>query len=213
MTPREQALKNVPEAQKWIQAAIAALNRITGFNGKHSEIENMPEFKAVKTHFHVTLAPSAPPGFFDRLLRQLRPQFLSGASADPALGLLQEIRFRYFDLNASLAKSSIFLDAPAEGEGEDATAFVPLNRDGTLRITPLYQKVGALNQVLVLVHEGAHFLGDAFQDYSYRKRPDGDDPNRYINLPVQYAIRNADSYAYFALQMGKGVDRILEQEE
>jgi hypothetical protein len=212
MTPREQALGNVPEAQKWVQAAITALNRIIGFPGKHSEIENLLEFKAVKTHFHISLSSSARPGFIDQLLRALRPPFFSDSS-DPALALLQDIRFRYFDLNAALAKSSIFVDAPAEGEGDEATAFVPMARDGTLRITPLYQNVGALNQVLVLVHEGAHFLGDAFQDYSYRKRPAGDDPNKYINLPVQYAIRNADSYAYFALQMGKNIDRILDQDE
>ncbi len=81
--------------------------------------------------------------------------------------------------------------------------------------------VGQLNQTLVLVHESAHFIGDAFQDFAYRDRT-GIDPNdptkeveprKYIDLPVQFAIRNADSYAYFAVQMGKGIDRILGQEE
>ncbi|WP_295433773.1 hypothetical protein [uncultured Thiodictyon sp.] len=214
MTPREKALTNIPEAKKWVGAAVTALNFVIGFNGKRSEIDNLPHFKALKTHFHVSLGP--PPGVVDRLLRLL--PFVDG---DPTLAILKDIRFNYFSILGALARDSIFIDAPAEGEGAKATAFVPQRRDGTLRITPLYMNVGQLNQTLVLVHESAHFIGDAFQDFAYRDRT-GIDPNdptkeveprKYIDLPVQFAIRNADSYAYFAVQMGKGIDRILGQEE
>jgi hypothetical protein len=57
MTPREQALTLLPEAMKWVGAAIAGLNQIIGFAGKRSDIENLPQFKAVKTHFHLSLGP------------------------------------------------------------------------------------------------------------------------------------------------------------
>ena len=127
--------------------------------------------------------------------------------------MLMDIRVRYFDIQRVLSQDGIFRDAPAAGEGENATAFVPLTRDGTLRITPNYLKVGDLNKVLVLVHEAAHFLGDEFQDFAYRDRTGEDDPNKYFTLPVQFAMRNADSYAYFALQMFKSIDRVLKHEE
>ncbi len=206
MTPREKALTNIPEAKKWVGAAVNALNAVIGFNGKRSEIDNLPQFKALKTHFHVSLGP--PPSMADRLLR-----LLPFVEDDLTLAILKDIRFNYFSILGALARDSIFIDAPAEGEGENATAFVPRNRDGTLRITPFYMNVGPLSQTLVLVHEGAHFISDAFQDFSYRDRTGEEDPNKYINLPVQFAIRNADSYAYFAFQMAKNIERILKQEE
>ncbi|SRR6266511_4060521 len=208
MSPREQALSKRPEARQWVSAATNALNQVIGFNGKRSEIDNLPQFKALKTHFHVSLGP--PPSFL-KLLLSLLPG--SSGEVDPTLAILKEIRFRYFDLMRPLSQDSIFRDAPAEGEGKDATAFVPMKRDGTIRITPNYMKVGPLNQTLVLVHEATHFLSDAFQDFAYRDRTGEDDPNKYINLPVQFAIRNADSYAYFTLQTAKGIDRILTHDE
>ncbi|VTZ27704.1 hypothetical protein MPC1_6340003 [Methylocella tundrae] len=139
--------------------------------------------------------------------------------ADPTLRILIEIRFRYFDILSALGKaSSAFTDAPAGGGDEDtgmAPAFVPQKRDGTFRITPYYLSIGALSQVHCLVHESAHFVSDAFQDFAYRDRSgaESDDPDKYKKLPVQFAIRNADSYAYFALQMAKGIDRILSRDE
>ena len=205
MTPKEQALSMVPEAIKWANAAANALNVILGFNGKRSDIVNLNEFKAQKTHFHIELSPPR-----RSILRFLRLPFVD---SDPTEALLQDVRSRYWDIMRALSQPSIFLDSPATGEGEGATAFVPRNRDGTLRITPYFQAVGPLMQVKTLVHEAAHFLGDAFQDFAYRNRKDDEDKDRYITLPVQYAIRNADSYGYFAFQMAKGVDRILDQDE
>jgi len=206
MTPREQALSNTPEARKWVAAAVNALSKVLGFSGKRSQVQSLPEFKALETHFHVSLG--AAPGIVDRLL-----SVLPFVELDPTLVLLKDIRFRYFDIMTTLSKDSIFVDSPAEGEGKDATAFVPRVRDGTLRITPFYSSVGSKSQVLVLVHEATHFLSDVFQDHAYRDRKGEDDPQKYINLPVQFAIRNADSYAYFALQMATGIDRVLEQDE
>ncbi len=208
MSPREQALSNIPEAKKWTGGAIGALNRVIGFSGKRSEIQNLREFKALQTHFHVTLGP--PPGLLLRILR-----ILPFVGQDPALEILIVIRSNYFSILGALSNNSIFLDSPAEGEGEDATAFVPMIRDGTIRITPRYLGVGPLNQVLVLVHEATHFLGDRFQDFAYRKRKgtEASDPTKYLDLPIEFAIFNADSYAYFALQMFKGINRILEREE
>jgi|ERR1022692_1030018 hypothetical protein len=208
MTPREKALSNVKDATTWVMSAVAAINEVTGYPGKRSEIEGLSQFKALKTHFHVSLGP--PTGIVQNFLA-----FLPFIDEDPMLTTLKDIRFRYFDIASALSRSSIFVDSPAVGEGEDASAFVPRVRDGTLRITPLYLNLGALNQILVLIHEGAHFLGDPFQDYAYRSRKgaESSDPNKYLNLPLQYAMRNADSYAYFALQMGKNIDRILAPEE
>lgn len=205
MSPKDQALSKIPDARRWVSAAIHAFNNVIGFSGKRSEIDQLREFKAMKTHFHVSLGP--PPGILRTLLGML--PFVED---DPTLAILKDIRLKYFDIMRVFGKAN-FLDAPAEGEGKNATAFVPKDRDGTLRITPNYMKVGHLNQVLVLIHEAAHFLGDEFQEWAYRDRTGEEDPNRYINLPVQLAIRNADSYAYFALQMAVGIDRVLELDE
>jgi hypothetical protein len=159
----------------------------------------------VQTHFHVPLG--APSSVLRRLLEIL--PFVD----DPTVALLKVIRFAYFDIAAALRKPHIFIDSPAEGEGELATAFVPLVRDGTIRITPLYEKIGPLSQVLVLVHESAHFVGQQFQDWAYRNRNGEDDKEKYKKLDPELAVVNADSYAYFALQMATGIDRILAQEE
>ncbi len=53
----------------------------------------------------------------------------------------------------------------------------------------------------------------ALQDFAYRDRTGEPDPQKYINLPAQFAINNADSYGYFALQMAKGIDRVLSKDE
>jgi hypothetical protein len=204
MTPREQALTNVPEARRWAMAAAGALTAIIGFNGKRSDIENLPQFKAQKTHFHVELTP--PPSVLDQLL-----SLLPFIETDPTLKLLMEIRSKYFDINSVLGRaSSIFIDAPAD---DKEPAHVPEIRDGTMCITPYYPMVGPLCQVHCLVHEAAHFLSDAFQDWAYRDRTGTSEPNKYFNLPPQNAIRNPDSYAYFALQMAKGLDVILSRDE
>ena len=210
MTPREQALTNVPEAKRWAGAAVSALNAIIGFGGTRSQIANLSQFKAATMHFHVTLGP--PPSVLSRILA-----ILPFVNPDPTLAVLMEIRFRYFDVLSMLANAPVaFVDAPAGGGAENvgmAPAFVPKDRDGTLRITPYYQAIGPLAQVHCLVHEATHFLSDAFQDHAYRDRTGEEDPNKYKTLPVQFAIRNADSYAYFALQMAKGIDRILSRDE
>lgn len=212
MTPRDLALSNVEEAQRWVSAANQALNVIIGFNGKRSEIESLPEFKAQKTHFHVELGLRPRPSYLNIFLG-----LLPFAERDPALKLLQAIRFRYWDILSVLSRaSSIFVNAPNGGGTEDvgtAPAFTPRNRNGTIGITPYYEGVGPLTKVHCLVHETAHFTSDAVQDYAYRDRTGEEDPLKYINLPVQYAIENADSYANFAVQMAKGIDRVIYRDD
>lgn len=97
MTPREQALNNVGEARRWVAQAIAGLNRIIRFPGARSDIENLAEFKAVKTHFHLSLGPA--PSVFKRFL-QILP-FLDDLG-DPTLEALKDIRFKYFDIGTAL---------------------------------------------------------------------------------------------------------------
>jgi hypothetical protein len=91
-------------------------------------------------------------------------------------------------------------------------------RDGTIRITPIFLELGPLGQTYRLIHESAHFVGavgDEIQDCAYRSRSglESYDPNRYLQLLPQWAMRNADSYAYFAVQMAKRIDRNLGNEE
>jgi hypothetical protein len=206
MSAIDAARAKTTEAQQWVGAALAALNRIIGFNGKRDDIDKLPEFQALKPHFHVTLGP--PPPIW-RLLLSLLPFVDEG---DATLTILKEIRTRYFDISVVLSKKESFLgvDSTLDDGNQPTGAWTPLNRDGPIRITPLYLTLGPLNQVFVLIHESAHFLGSAFQDYAYRDRTGEEDQLKYINLPLQYAIRNADSYAYYALQMGKGIDRIFK---
>jgi hypothetical protein len=208
-TPRDTALANTTEAIRWALAAINALNAIIGYNGQRANIANLPQFKAQKTHFHVDLGP--PPTVVQRFLG-----LLPFVEPDPTLKLLKAIRFRYFDINSALNDASHFVNAPAGGGSEHtgtSPAFVPTIRDGTLRITPYYDDLGPLCKVHCLVHEGAHFTSEAVQDYAYRDRRGEDDPMKYIKLSVQYAFDNADSYAYFALQMAKNIDRVIDSDE
>ena len=210
MTPKDLAVSNANDAVRWASAASNALNVIIGFNGQRSGIEALPEFKAQKTHFHVELGP-APRHLFPFLGR------LPFVEPDPALKLLKAIRFKYWDIMSALSRaSSIFVDAQAGGGEENtgmAPAFVPRERDGTLRITPYYESLGPLTKIHSLVHEAAHFVSQSIQDNAYRDRTGEEDPMKYINLPVQFAVENADSYAYFALQEAKGIDRILSRDE
>jgi hypothetical protein len=215
MTPGELALTNLPEGMKWVGAAIAGVNQIIGFPGKRSDIESLSQFRAVKTHFHLSLGP--PPSALLSFL-QILP-FLDDLGY-PTLAALKDIRFQYFQIMVTLGKPSVFLNGPAEGEGANAPAFTPMTpiRDGTIRITPLYLTLGPLSQVRTLVHESAHFVGpvgDEIQDYAYRSRGgnESDDQKKYLQLPPQWAMRNADSYTYFAIQMAKGIDRIVGDEE
>jgi hypothetical protein len=207
MTPVDQARQNISKAQQWINSATGALNTIIGFNGKREDIAKLPQFQAVVTHFHITLGP--PPSFL-RLLATLLP--IPGFEADPTLALLKDVRFQYFDISRGLNHAN-YLNATATGEGDNATAYVPMVRDGTLRITPYFLNLGPMMQLKTLVHEGAHFVSDEFQDWAYRDRRGEEEPNKYRDLPIQFAIRNADSYAYFALQMATGISRIIENSE
>ncbi|MFT3924526.1 MAG: hypothetical protein QM778_18450 [Myxococcales bacterium] len=209
MTPSEQALSKVPEARGWVGNAIGALDGVITFNGRREEIKDLNQFKAANEHFHVELEPA--PGIVGQLLRLL-PFF---PETDVTLALLTEIRRQYFDLLQAFSRAT-FVDAPPGGGQENvgaAPAFVPRERDGTLRITPHFQELGPLCQVHCLVHEGTHFLSSEFQDFAYRDRTGEPDPNKYIQLPVENAIRNPDSYAYFALQAARGIDRVLSREE
>jgi hypothetical protein len=126
--------------------------------------------------------------------------------------LLKDIRQKYWDIRSGLNRA-VYLNAPAVGEGDNATAFTPKDRDGTMRITPLFLNLGVKKRVYTLFHECAHFISDEFQEWSYRDRRGEPEPDRYDKLPVQDAIRNPDSYAYYAVQMATGITRLLENTE
>ena len=210
MGQRDLAIGNVAEAKKWVASAIASLNSIIGFNGKRDGITSLPAFKAQLFHFHIELGPQ--PSLLKQFLR-----LLPVVRDDPALLLLMEVRFKYFDILSVFNRADqIFIDAPAGGGAEDvgqAPAFTPRNRNGTIGITPYYESAGPLIRSHCLIHEAAHFLSDDFQDWAYRFREPGVNPRGYIDLDVLHAIRNPDSYAYFALQTAKNINRTISQDE
>jgi hypothetical protein len=75
-----------------------------------------------------------------------------------------------------------------------------------ISIAPLYTRCGPLVQTHALIHEATHYLApkDHFALDVYR-----DNSHEYDQLLPVNAVRNPDCYAYFAMQMAKGGDRVL----
>lgn len=217
MSARDAAVADLPKALKWVIAASGALDAIIGFNGTRAQIASLPQFISLQTHFHITLGP--PPAWWKRILDLCPFSDALGIddAIDPTLGALKLVRAAYLKIGRTLQTPSIFIDSPDPSDLA-YLALTPTPRDGTIHVTTNYvaANVGPLYRLLSLVHESAHFMSDGIQDYAYRdrsKKPESDEPLKYIQLPSEYAIRNADSYAYYGLEMATGIKRVIAQTE
>lgn len=199
LSPAEQARVRVPDADPWIAHAMRILSSLIECGGDAAKLNKQPGFAVLKRHFHLTEADLKQPGFFD---------FSRGNTI--LIDLRNAYNWMSYVLRTAL-KEAVFINHPAEGEHENETAFVPTlsQRDGRIRFTPLYLRLGKLHQTLTLIHEAAHFVSDVVQDYVYRREK----PPEYDKLPNSFAMINADSYAYFAFHCASGSDAILQNSD
>jgi hypothetical protein len=240
-TPRDQALDNVPDARAWVAKAVKAIDDELRYFDLLATLSQLPDneqnpdlvrdpptrsdalqhptFKALQTHFHLSLT-------MPRIDSLKQPYYES----DPTVWAMKTIRARYDDIDDWLKKTSIFKDAKAEGEGDGTGAYVPTipERIDEIRITPIYSETvhdpsnvkgvgpyGPLVKVHALIHEATHLLdASKYQDWAYRGiTKDSDNREVYVTQTAEMAMRNPDSYAYFALQIAKGIDRALKMYE
>lgn len=205
------ALSFVPEALTWVNSAIAALDRLIGSSLTRDQVVKTVDFRRVQRHFHVPERIAMSP--FNKLLGWLLPGFQD----DPVLAVLKAIRFRFWDIRAGLLRAKdIFRFHDNTGEGDEASVFVPTVRDGNIYITPIYRLPGKLSHPRILIHETVHWLGPDFQEWAIRDRsrvPENQNPRAYIDLPWEFAIKNPDSYAYFAFETATGNQNVINQDD
>jgi hypothetical protein len=198
LSPREMAMSRVPDADSWIAHAMRVLSNLIENSSDDSLLRRNPGFAVLKRHFHLTTEDIRQPGFFTFKTNTM------------LIDLRNSYNWMSFVIRNAL-RETVFINHPAEGDHDNETAFVPTVglRDGRIRFTPLYLHLGRLHQILTLIHEASHFVSDVVQDYSYRR----EDPEKYDKLDKNFAIQNADTYAYFAFHCASGSDRILQNSE
>jgi hypothetical protein len=81
-------------------------------------------------------------------------------------------------------------------------------RDGTIRIAPLNPRVGP---GIRTGHEATHFIEDDFRDWAYRDRTGSATREEVHRSSCPICLSNPDSYAYLALQMARGINRVLKK--
>ena len=199
MTPMQAAMEAIPRAQMWTNAAlmqIAGLRAATSvslFNLPPSPDVTMAMMGMINTHFHLDREP-------DRLslnLVVLQNTYLriSTMLANPA---------KYMREGPETALSH-WADAPVGGmdlAGEQ----------NLFHVRTQFPNVGPNCRSAMLVHEGAHFCGqNAIIHFAFEFPPPDGGPqdgstHNYAQMTTAEALRNASSYAAFAIHAFLGVD-------
>jgi peptidoglycan hydrolase-like protein with peptidoglycan-binding domain len=201
-TPLDAAVDAVPLARFWTIMALAELNTLNALAFTSQVVKNptgviFPSvFEAANTHFHL-----------DRDARNLRTNLTKAIGVfTRILNVLDnhEVIFR----SGPPAKDSPFADAPMGGLNFPGTDF--------FRITfrPGFVTCGPNTRAAMLAHEGAHFVGGVNEITHFamefpipQGQPQGKGNTRnYQQLTTSEALRNASSYAAFAIQAATGQD-------
>lgn len=188
LTPLQAAVEATPRAILWVSAAIAhlrALNVAIMAAGGDMRLVLPFVMSTVNTHFHLDRDPSgilvninAISGVFGRILQML---------GDPA---------RFYTEGAATEKSP-FADATMGGF---------FMKDVKMTFRTQYPGCGPNVRTAMLVHEGAHFCGKlneinhfAMEFPAPDGRPQDGSTRNYAQLTTSEAMRNASSYAAFAI--------------
>ena len=187
MSPVQAAKEATPRAILWTNAAIAHLKLVdTAVRVAAGDMRLVLPFvtATVNTHFHLDRDPSSILVNIDKISRVF----------SKILQVLNEPD-RFYTEGAATAKSP-FADAPMGGHA--------LNLKMTFRTC--YPTCGPNVRSAMLVHEGAHFCGGlneinhfAMEFPAPQGQPQDGSTRNYEQLTTSEAMRNASSYAAFAI--------------
>lgn len=195
LTPKDAALQAVPLAQFWTSfGAISELDTLLALQfvadiQKDSALTFPSVFGIVNTHFHLNREPRR---LHQNLLR-LRHVF----------GLILSVlsQASKFFQSGALSSNSPFADAPMGGFQFPNTQF------NHITFRPGFLTCGANTRAAMIIHECAHFVGGlnvithfAKEFPLFQGAPQGRGHTRnYQNLLASEALRNASSYAAYAI--------------
>jgi hypothetical protein len=201
MTAAEAAVKNSTMAARWIGSAQNSLHNVLPYLTKASPadvpklIENvdfMEDFVYLDNQFHFKLV--------DR-------NFL--------ISSITRLNVLFFNMHKfCLALDDIARDAEKHPDGSVPVAWsYPLHSDdgpefdGHIYFSPKYLKLGPRKQIYIVVHELAHFVDEPPNDFQSGNIQgitdiayEAYDQAEYDKLSPEKAMKNADTYAMFALQ-------------
>jgi peptidoglycan hydrolase-like protein with peptidoglycan-binding domain len=189
-TPLQAAMDAVPQAKLWTSLAIAHVDALKTGLILSNGIVFLPEvFAIANTHFHLDRDPNnllSNVGKIGTIFRRI-----AQVLADPN---------RFFREGASTAISK-FADAPTGGFSSSAASDV-------ITFRTEYPDCGPFCRSAMIVHEGAHYCGAkdeiihfAHEFPKFAGEPQDKGTNNYENMPTSEALRNAASYAAFAIHV------------
>jgi hypothetical protein len=199
MSPLEAALDATPRAVTWATAAHAHLMVLrSGLRPLFGKPLPPEAFAVANTHFHL----DRDPGNLDANLHKLIVVF------DRILQMLRKPRkfYREGPMVKLGGVESWWADAPVGG-------FHRTDEQNAFTFRPKYPDTGPNCRSAILLHEGAHFCGQAGEiiHFAYEfptldGTPHDGGPRNYKNLLTAEAMRNASSYAAFAIHVAAGTD-------
>lgn len=194
-TPLSRAFEAVPTASIWAGLArlhlIGLRNGIATAGGK----VDWSAFGTVNTHFHLDRNPVRLSANLQTLIKYFG---FIGQVLDQAPKFFRE---------GPVAGDSVFADAAAGGFN------LPNTQHHVITFRPRFVDCGPNTRAAMIVHEGAHFVGGIDEIVHFAREfpaPDGQPqdgcPRNYAQLKTHEAMRNASSYAAFAIHAATGRD-------
>ena len=188
LTPLQAAIAAVPQAQFWTTAAITQVTGLeAGIIASGGTIFLPQVFTTINTHFHLDRAPGSilvNLGTIKNVFNKISRMLANAAN---------------FIVEGVENDKSHWADAPVGGFDVPGSKFT---------VRTQFPKVGPMCRAAMLVHEGAHFCGGsgatsvihfAHEFPIPNGTPQDTGTNNYANMPPSEAMRNAASYAAFAI--------------
>jgi len=188
LTPLQAAMDVLPTAKLWTSLATSHLTLLQ--QALTLSIVFVPDvFSVVNTHFHLDRDPN---NLFDNLTKILNIfNRIARVLADPN---------RFFREGASTPKSK-FADAQTGG-------FSSASASDVVTFRTEYPDCGPMCRTAMIIHEGAHYCGAkdeiihfAHEFPKFAGEPQDKGTNNYQDMPTSEALRNAASYAAFAIHV------------
>lgn len=188
LSPLQAAMEVVPQARLWVGVAQTHLGSLRQALIQSGGIVFLPQvFSVVNTHFHL-----------DRDASNLLVNINKISSVFSRISSMLNDPNRFFREGASTAKSK-FADARTGG-------FSSSNTSDVVTFRTEYPDCGPMCRTAMILHEGAHYCGGpgeiihfAHEFPKFDGEPQDGGANNYANMPTSEAIRNAASYAAFAI--------------
>jgi hypothetical protein len=188
MSPLQAAMEAVPRARMWIGLAQVHLGSLRqGLLLSNGIVIFPAAFAVVNTHFHLDQDSD---NLFDNLVKL--------STIFSRISLMLNDPNRFFREGASTEKSK-FADAQTGG-------FSSSKASDVITFRSEYPDCGPMCRTAMIIHEGAHYCGGpgeiihfAHEFPKFHGEPQDGGGNNYENMPTSEAMRNAASYAAFAI--------------